>query len=203
MLCTRKQSMFLHPRNRTNTSSALTETESPNGVQSTIDEPPPATSSSASNGCAKSSFSTASTSVTGLAIVPIRVRAKVQCEIVETYAFLDSGLNKSFCTEGLLERLDVQGTKTTLSLKTLESANGPIECSLVSLEAFHLNESIHGRSSFQRVCKESNQPATGPLGTLCYLPHHPVFNPQKPGKVRVVFNCSAKHFNTSLNDQLL
>ncbi|KAK3702245.1 hypothetical protein QZH41_016773 [Actinostola sp. cb2023] len=26
-----------------------------------------------------------------------------------------------------------------------------------------------------------------------YLPHHPVFHPQKPGKVRVVFDCSAKY----------
>ena len=44
---------------------------------------------------------------------------------------------------------------------------------------------------------------SGPLGTFWYLPHHPVFNPQKPGKIRVVFDCSAKHCGTSLNDQLL
>ncbi|KAL9984440.1 hypothetical protein ACROYT_G006731 [Oculina patagonica] len=36
-----------------------------------------------------------------------------------------------------------------------------------------------------------------------YLPHHPVFHPQKPGKVRVVFDCAAKFKDTSLNDQLL
>ena len=36
-----------------------------------------------------------------------------------------------------------------------------------------------------------------------YLPHHPVFHPQKPGKTRVVFDCAAKFQNTSLNDQLL
>ena len=36
-----------------------------------------------------------------------------------------------------------------------------------------------------------------------YLPHHPVFHPQKPGNVRVVFDCSAKYRGSFLNDQLL
>jgi hypothetical protein len=38
---------------------------------------------------------------------------------------------------------------------------------------------------------------------LWYLPHHSVLNSHKPEKVRVVFDCSAKYSNTSLNDQLL
>lgn len=35
-----------------------------------------------------------------------------------------------------------------------------------------------------------------------YLPHHPVFHLQKPDKVHVVFDCSARYHGTSLNDQL-
>ena len=40
-------------------------------------------------------------------------------------------------------------------------------------------------------------------GKLWYLPHHPVFHPGKPNKVRVVFDCAARFRETSLNDQLL
>lgn len=41
-----------------------------------------------------------------------------------------------------------------------------------------------------------NQPAW-------YIPHHGVYNPQKPGKIRAVFDCSARFSNTSLKDNLL
>ena len=37
---------------------------------------------------------------------------------------------------------------------------------------------------------------------IWYLPHHPVSNPNKPGKVRVVFDCAAKYEGNSLNSQL-
>ncbi|XP_041472627.1 uncharacterized protein LOC121421892 [Lytechinus variegatus] len=33
-----------------------------------------------------------------------------------------------------------------------------------------------------------------------YLPHHPVVNPKKPGKVRIVYDCAAKSNQVSLND---
>lgn len=36
-----------------------------------------------------------------------------------------------------------------------------------------------------------------------YIPHHGVYHPQKPGKTRIVFDCSARYQGTSLNDHLL
>ncbi|XP_078357279.1 uncharacterized protein LOC144642164 [Oculina patagonica] len=152
--CTGKHSTFLHPRSSTGTSTASAATERPNAEQDTSVESPPINVNSASNGYIKSSYSTASTSVTGLAIVPVRVKAKGQRRVVETYAFLDSGSNTSFCTETLLEKLNFKGTRTKLSLTTLQGESEPIECSLVSLEASDLNESnkvqlpmVYSRSS--------------------------------------------------------
>ena len=38
--------------------------------------------------------------------------------------------------------------------------------------------------------------------TPSYLPHHPVINPHK-SKIRVLFDCTAKHHQVSLNDRLV
>jgi len=40
-------------------------------------------------------------------------------------------------------------------------------------------------------------------GELFYIPHHGVYHPKKPDKLRVVFDCSARYQGTSLNDHLL
>ena len=44
---------------------------------------------------------------------------------------------------------------------------------------------------------------TGTPGRVWYMPHHGVRTAAKPDKVRVVFNCSARFKNVSLNDSLL
>ncbi len=36
-----------------------------------------------------------------------------------------------------------------------------------------------------------------------YIPHHGVYHPHKPGKICMVFDCSARFHETSLNDHLL
>ena len=41
------------------------------------------------------------------------------------------------------------------------------------------------------------------VSTVWYIPHHGVYHPHKPNKIRVVFDCSARFGGTSLNDHLL
>ena len=42
-----------------------------------------------------------------------------------------------------------------------------------------------------------------PVGKTWHIPHHGIYHITKPGKLRVVFDCSAKFKGTSLNDLLL
>ena len=42
-----------------------------------------------------------------------------------------------------------------------------------------------------------------PSSERWYLPHHGVLHPRKPGKIRVVWDCSSKYNGMSLNDILL
>ena len=43
-----------------------------------------------------------------------------------------------------------------------------------------------------------------PVSSFCwYLPHHPVVNPRKPEKLRIVFDCAAKFMGISLNNMLM
>ena len=43
----------------------------------------------------------------------------------------------------------------------------------------------------------------GKEGRCWYLPHHGVYHPQKPEKIRVVFDCSAQYANMSINTELM
>ena len=54
---------------------------------------------------------------------------------------------------------------------------------------------------FVKILDESE--VKGTFGNEWYLPHHPVLNPNKPGKVRRVCNAASKYKEVCLNDKLL
>ena len=105
--------------------------------------------------CPKSSRLKGS-SVMGLSVVPVRVRTKGKSETVETYAFLDSGSNTSFCTESLLGKLKEQGKKTKLSFTTMHGESPPVQCSVVELEVFDLDN--QNRAELSRVYSTPSLP---------------------------------------------
>ena len=42
-----------------------------------------------------------------------------------------------------------------------------------------------------------------PEGRTWYIPHHGMYHPNKPTKIRVVFDCSAEFMEVSLNKNLM
>ncbi|XP_046542848.1 uncharacterized protein LOC124253172 [Haliotis rubra] len=53
------------------------------------------------------------------------------------------------------------------------------------------------------ACEVPKSELCGQPGHIWYLPHHGVYHPRKPNKIRVVFDCSAKFDGVSINDVLL
>ena len=54
-----------------------------------------------------------------------------------------------------------------------------------------------------KFCEKVSEEDIISPGHEWYIPHHGVINPKKPNKLRIVFDCSARYQNTSLNDHLL
>ena len=50
---------------------------------------------------------------------------------------------------------------------------------------------------------EKSDPKAKHQGKTWFIPHHGVYHPSKPGKIRVVFDCSAKYDGVSVNKRLL
>ena len=130
--CTSNHSTFLHPKTKQPASTGKGETkqekDDPENQKSEGDQINPA-----KNSYIKSN-STASSLVTGLAVVPVQVKAKRSFEVIRTYAFLDLGSSTTFCTDAIIKKLGANSTKTKLSLTNMQGKNAPVECSVVNLE---------------------------------------------------------------------
>ena len=68
---------------------------------------------------------------TAMAVTPLKIRSKSSNQTIITYAFLDNARSATFCTESLIRKLGVDGTKVKISLSILEKKNGYLIMDLV------------------------------------------------------------------------
>ncbi|XP_030596228.1 uncharacterized protein LOC115787620 [Archocentrus centrarchus] len=54
-----------------------------------------------------------------LSIIPVQVKSTKGSEVMQTYAFLDPGSTATFCSEHLMQRLNISGKRTQFLLKTM------------------------------------------------------------------------------------
>ena len=87
------------------------------------------------------------------------------------------------------------------ALAQLKSLEKPIDKD-TNLRALYAKNS---QEDFDKgyVIKVNTHDCTNRSARESYLPHHPVINPNKPGKVRRVLNGAAKFHGSSLNKALL
>ena len=152
----RKHSTFLYPKNDKNvkTEPAVLSEAQPSNA-----------GNEGQNGQARSCFSEvvaceglcnatgAGAPATGLAIVPVNVRAKGKEKTVQTYAFLDPGSNTTFCTDKLMDRLGATGRKVALSLTIMDNDNVKSQSLVVNLEVSDLQGAniVELRNVFSRA----------------------------------------------------
>ena len=86
----------------------------------------------------------------------------------------------------------------------IRDSNGPLlnEASALAVNChtslcFHSHPKRKGKRGYAEKAT-----STPDIGNVWYLPHHSVNNANKPDKVRVVFDCSAKCNGTSLNENV-
>ena len=55
----------------------------------------------------------------------------------------------------------------------------------------------------KKVYAEKSGPKANQQGKTWFISHHEVYHPNKPGKIRIVFDCSAEYDGNSVNKRLL
>ena len=134
--CRGKHSTFLHQVKSDKESKPAND--SARSSQRSIEEGSTSSLNSSSNGYVD--ISQASQRIISLPIVPVRVKGPDGNKEVQTYAFLDSGSNTTFCTDNLLKKLNIEGKATQFSLTTLGKHNQLTNGKQASLQVLHLNQ---------------------------------------------------------------
>ena len=74
-----------------------------------------------------------------LPIVPVKVMT-LSGKYIYTYALLDNGSNTTFCTDSLLQKLNVTGNKTKYRLSTVDGESNQRHGRIVNLQATDVEE---------------------------------------------------------------
>ena len=170
--CTYKHSKLLHQLQKVNQNEAPVDS---NGA--TVAE---------SFACG---LSTSNSSKVVLPIIAVKVKGQGQQKYISTYALLDPGSNKSFCSNKLVEKLEVEGQSINLSLSTLHS-NNEVKSVGVDLDI----TALAGRNSkvinVQNVCSLQNFPSL----------HGNIASPEETDKWPHLKGISASQIGISLNE---
>ena len=87
----------------------------------------------------------------------------------------------------LPENVDVAGKRLSLLERRL------IRDTEFGIEYFSILSSYERKGYISKVAERA-------ASRRWFLPHHPVLNPHRPGKVRIVFDCAVKFNGESLNN---
>ncbi|XP_046708913.1 uncharacterized protein LOC124388391 [Silurus meridionalis] len=116
-------------------------------------------------------------------------------------------------SDNIIQRKD-RHYEMPLPFKSTELPLLPDNKKLATVRLQHLKRRLKNNERYKEqykafmkdmIKKGNAEPASPVTGqkTTWYIPHHGVFHPKKPEKLRVVFDCSAKFRGISLNDTLL
>ena len=77
-----------------------------------------------------------------MSVVLVKVKGRGSQNVVTTYALLDSGSTGTFCSELLLEQLDIKGKKCKRSVSTIGNVVANCETPISCLEVMNLDEDV-------------------------------------------------------------
>lgn len=93
-----------------------------------------------------------------LSIVPVCVKSKKGNSVVMTYAFLDSGSSASFCTESLMNKLNLPGKRVNILLRTMSQDKSVGSYVLKDLEVSGLSQEVY--CALPEVYTQETMPVT-------------------------------------------
>ncbi|CAB3981723.1 PREDICTED: uncharacterized protein LOC107351089, partial [Paramuricea clavata] len=132
--CKFKHSTFLHRKTRNVTTDDKSKSNQQENDKTATEQKPKNEEKNVQNGYVNVGEERRATrSVTGMPVLPVRVKAKDSNRTVETYAFLDGGSKTSFVTESLLKKLVAKGYQTTLSSLEVSDLDGQYTVNLPSV----------------------------------------------------------------------